>query len=248
HDVLKDEERSPLDYIWEVCPGEGTAYVRGQLGRVLFSGEDAEKSIGSLSGGEAARLIFCRLIVERPNVLILDEPTNHLDIEAIQSLAAGLRDYEGTLLFVSHDRWLVSELATRIIELTPTGPRDFPGTFAEYLARSGDDHLDAEAVLARAPAVAKTKSADKSAAWEADKRERNRIAALPAKRDKLLARIEAAEERKKQIAALYADPTFYQRTPQAEIDQLVKESERLDEEIEKLLVDWEAIEAEISAN
>ena len=147
HDVLKDEERTPLDYIWEVCPGEGTAFVRGQLGRVLFSGDDAQKPIGSLSGGEAARLIFCRLIVERPNFLILDEPTNHLDLEAIQALADGLRDYEGTLLFVSHDRWLVSTLATRIIELTPTGPRDFPGTFAEYLARSGDDHLDAEAVL-----------------------------------------------------------------------------------------------------
>jgi ATPase subunit of ABC transporter with duplicated ATPase domains len=248
HDVLKDEARSPLDYIWEVCPGEGTAFVRGQLGRVLFSGEDAEKRIGSLSGGEAARLIFCRLIVERPNVLILDEPTNHLDIEAIQSLAEGLRDYEGTLLFVSHDRWLVSQLATRIIELTPTGPRDFPGTFAEYLARSGDDHLDAEAVLARAPAVAKGRSPDKSAAWEAEKRERNRIAALPAKRDKLLARIDAAEARTKQIDALYADPTFYQRTPQAEIDGLVSERARLDEEIEKLVGEWEAIEAEISAN
>lgn len=67
HEVLKDEQRTPLGYIWEVCPGEGTAYVRGQLGRVLFSGDDAQKAIGSLSGGEAARLIFCRLIVERPN-------------------------------------------------------------------------------------------------------------------------------------------------------------------------------------
>jgi ATPase subunit of ABC transporter with duplicated ATPase domains len=247
HDVLKDEARTPLDYIWEVCPGEGTAYVRGQLGRVLFSGDDVQKPIGSLSGGEAARLIFCRLIVERPNVLILDEPTNHLDLEAIRSLAEGLRDYEGTLLFVSHDRWLVSELATRIIELTPTGPRDFPGTFAEYLARSGDDHLDAEAVLERAPKVVKAKSPDKSASWEADKRERNRIAALPGKRDKLLARIDVAEKRKAEIAGLYADPTFYQRTPQAEIDQLVQESERLDQEIETLVAEWEAIEAEISA-
>jgi ABC-type multidrug transport system ATPase subunit len=221
--------------------------VRGQLGRVLFSGDDAQKPIGSLSGGEAARLIFCRLIVERPNFLILDEPTNHLDLEAIHALAEGLRAFEGTLLFVSHDRWLVSELATRIIELTPTGPRDFPGTYAEYLARSGDDHLDAEAVLERAPVVARPKSPDKSAAWEAEKRERNRIAALPGKRDKLLARIDVAESRKKEIAGLYADPTFYQRTPQREIDQLVTESERLDEEIEKLVAEWEAIEAEISA-
>jgi ATPase subunit of ABC transporter with duplicated ATPase domains len=246
HDLLRDGAGTPLDYIWEVCPREGTAFVRGQLGRVLFSGDDVQKPIGSLSGGEAARLIFCRLIVERPNFLILDEPTNHLDLEAIEALAAGLREYDGTLLFVSHDRWLVSNLATRIIELTPNGPRDFPGTFAEYLARSGDDHLDAEAVLERAPKVVKQKSADKSAAWEADKRERNRIAALPAKRDKLLARIDAAEQRKKEITALYEDPTFYQRTKQAEIDQLVKESAQLDEEIEKLVAEWEAIEEELS--
>ena len=247
HDVLKEEQRTPLDYIWDVCPAEGTAFVRGQLGRVLFSGDDVQKPIGALSGGEAARLIFCRLIVERPNFLILDEPTNHLDLEAIQSLAAGLRDYEGTLLFVSHDRWLVSELATRIIELTPTGPRDFPGTYAEYLARSGDDHLDAEAVLERAPKPAKTKSPDKGAAWEAEKRERNRIAALPARRDKLLARIDAAEARKKEIDALYADPTFYQRTPQAEIDRLVQEAARLDAEIATLVTEWEAVEAEIES-
>ena len=246
HEVLKNAQMTPLDYLWEACPGEGTAFVRGQLGRVLFSGDDVEKPIGSLSGGEAARLIFGRLIVERPNLLVLDEPTNHLDLEAIQALAEGLRAYEGTLLFVSHDRWFVSQLATRIIELTPFGPRDFPGTFAEYLERSGDDHLDAEAVLKRAPKAAGERSPDKSLSWEEQKRERNRIAALPAKRDRLLAAIEVAESRKKAIAALYEDPTFYQRTPRDEIDRLVEESAALDHQIEELLVEWEALEAEIA--
>jgi ATPase subunit of ABC transporter with duplicated ATPase domains len=247
HEVLKAVDKKPLDYIWDICPGEGTAYVRGQLGRMLFSGDDVDKPIATLSGGEAARLIFCRLIVERPNLLVLDEPTNHLDLEAIQALADGLRAYEGTLLFVSHDRWLVSELATRIIELTPTGPRDFPGTFSEYLARSGDDHLDAEAVLKRAPKPGKEKSPDKSASWEEQKRERNRIAALPAKRDKVLARIEAVEARKKEIGALYEDPTFYQRTPHGEIERLVAESASLDGELEKLMGEWESLESEIAA-
>jgi ATPase subunit of ABC transporter with duplicated ATPase domains len=246
HEVLENADMTPLDYLWQACPGEGTAFVRGQLGRVLFSGEDVEKPIGSLSGGEAARLIFGRLIVERPNLLVLDEPTNHLDLEAIHALAEGLRAYEGTLLFVSHDRWFVSELATRIIELTPEGPRDFPGTFAEYLERSGDDHLDAEAVLSRAPKPTKEKSPDKSQSWEEKKRERNRIAALPAKRDKVLAAIEVAEARKKAILALYEDPTFYQRTAEDEIERLVKESAALDGEIEKLVADWEALEAEIA--
>jgi ATPase subunit of ABC transporter with duplicated ATPase domains len=245
-EVLDNAQMTPLDYLWGACPGEGTAFVRGQLGRVLFSGDDVVKPIGSLSGGEAARLIFGRLIVERPNLLVLDEPTNHLDLEAIHALAEGLRAYEGTLLFVSHDRWLVSELATRIIELTPTGPRDFPGTFAEYLERSGDDHLDVESVLKRAPKVVKERAPDKSLSWEEQKRERNRIAALPAKRDKLLAAIEVAEARKKAIAALYEDPTFYQRTPHDEIDRLVNESAALDREIERMVGEWEALEAEIA--
>ena len=90
------------------------------------------------------------------------------------------------------------------------------------------------------------KAPDKSQSWEAQKRERNRVAALPGKRDKILAAIDVAEARKKQIAALYDDPGFYQRTPRAEIDRLVEESAALDGEITRLLVDWEAIEAEIS--
>ena len=88
---------TPLDYVWEACPARrATSYVRGQLGRVLFSGDDVDKPIGALSGGEAARLIFCRIIVEKPNVLVLDEPTNHLDLEAIHALVDGLKAFEGT--------------------------------------------------------------------------------------------------------------------------------------------------------
>jgi len=119
--------------------------VRGNLGQVLFSGDDVKKPVGSLSGGEAARLVFCRLSVTRPNVLILDEPTNHLDLEAIEALVEGLRAYDGTLVFVSHDRWFVSQLANRVLEISPRGIQDFPGTYEEYLERLDDDHLDAEA-------------------------------------------------------------------------------------------------------
>jgi ABC-type multidrug transport system ATPase subunit len=116
----------------------------------LFSGDDADKKIESLSGGEAARLIFARHVIDQPNVLILDEPTNHLDLEAIEALVDGLRSYEGTLIFVSHDRWFVNELATRVVEITAEGVRDFNGSYDEYLARAGEDHLDAQEVLRRA--------------------------------------------------------------------------------------------------
>ena len=106
-------------WLWESVPGEPIGFVRGNLGLVLFSGDDVKKPVGSLSGGEAARLVFCKLSVTRPNVLVLDEPTNHLDLEAIEALVEGLREYDGTLIFVSHDRWFVSQLADRILEISP---------------------------------------------------------------------------------------------------------------------------------
>jgi len=109
--------------------------IRGTLGRLLFSQDDIKKSVKVISGGEQGRMIFGKLMLKKPNVLVLDEPTNHLDMESIESLNLALDNYSGTLLFVSHDREFVSSLATRIIELTPTGIVDFHGTYDEYLSK-----------------------------------------------------------------------------------------------------------------
>lgn len=150
HREQLDQSRQSVEaYLWSICPGEPIGFVRGKLAEVLFTKEEVEKRLESLSGGEAARLLFARLSVEKPNVLLLDEPTNHLDLEAIEALVHGLRAYDGTLVFVSHDRWFVSELADRILEITPEGINDFRGTYDEYLERCGDDHLDAEQVALR---------------------------------------------------------------------------------------------------
>jgi ATPase subunit of ABC transporter with duplicated ATPase domains len=149
-ELLEGADETLESWLWNHCPGEPIGFVRGRLARVLFQKDDVHKNVGHLSGGEAARLIFARLDVTEPNVLVLDEPTNHLDLEGIEALADGLEGYDGTIVFVSHDRWLVSELATRILEITPEGLRDFAGTYEEYLARCGDDHLDADAVVRRA--------------------------------------------------------------------------------------------------
>jgi ABC-type multidrug transport system ATPase subunit len=217
---------------------------------VLFSGDDVLKKVGLLSGGEAARLIFALLVVKQPNVLVLDEPTNHLDFEAISALIAGLKGYPGTVLFVSHDRWFVSELATRIVEITPEGPHDFPGTYAEYLARCGDDHLDADAVVEKAkrarqePAVAATSPSAND--WEEQKRRRNRLIQLPKRRDQVLAEIEAAESRKQAITDLYCSPGFFERTSKDEVAALEQEQAALGPRIEALLAEWEALEKEIS--
>ena len=149
-DLLTDPKATPLALMQAACPTEAEFVVRGRLGRVLFSGGDVTKRISTLSGGEAARVVFARIMAERANVLVLDEPTNHLDIESIEALTAGLAAYEGTLLFVSHDRAFVASLATRIVEVTEDGFRDRPGTYADYLASAGDDHLDVDAVVQKA--------------------------------------------------------------------------------------------------
>jgi ATPase subunit of ABC transporter with duplicated ATPase domains len=112
--------------------------IRATLGRLLFSGDETKKSVKVLSGGEKGRMIYGKLMLTRPNVLLMDEPTNHMDMETIESLQIGLEHYPGTLIFVSHDREFVGALATRIIELRGDGSiKDFKGTYDEYLKAQG---------------------------------------------------------------------------------------------------------------
>lgn len=111
--------------------------IRGVLGRLLFSQNEIKKSVKVISGGEQGRMLFGKLMLQKPNILLMDEPTNHLDMESIESLNLALENYNGTLMFVSHDREFVSSLATRIIEITPTGIMDFHGSYDEYLKSQG---------------------------------------------------------------------------------------------------------------
>jgi len=129
-----EDDMSLFDWItkWQP-PGSDEELLRGTLGRMLFSRDDSNKSVRVISGGEEGRLLFGKLVLQKPNVLIMDEPTNHLDMESIEALNLALENYPGTLIFISHDREFVSSLATRIIELTPDGVIDFGGTYEEYL-------------------------------------------------------------------------------------------------------------------
>ena len=112
---------------------EDEQFVRGVLGQLLFSKNDIKKPVKVLSGGEKGRMIFGKIIMQRPNIIVMDEPTNHLDMESIESLNLALANYEGTLLFVSHDREFVSSLATRVLEIEQGEITDFVGGYDEYL-------------------------------------------------------------------------------------------------------------------
>jgi ATPase subunit of ABC transporter with duplicated ATPase domains len=112
---------------------ESNEVLRTYMGRMLFSGEEALKQTEKLSGGESARLIMTKLMLQQNNVLILDEPTNHLDLEAVSALSQALNQFVGTSIFVSHDRDLIANSATRIIAFTPEGIDDYSGPYEEYL-------------------------------------------------------------------------------------------------------------------
>lgn len=117
--------------------GDDDQIIRGTLGRLLFSRDDFNKSIKVLSGGEKGRMMFGKLMLQHANIMVMDEPTNHLDMESIEALNLAMDNYNGTLIFVSHDREFVSSLATRIIELTADGVIDFNGPYDEYLRSQG---------------------------------------------------------------------------------------------------------------
>ena len=124
-------------------PEHDDQIVRSTLGRLLFSNDDFKKQVKVCSGGEKNRLLFGKLIMTSPNILILDEPTNHLDMESIEALNLALEHYEGTLIFVSHDREFVSSLATRVIEIKDNKLNDFMGTYDELLASKGEQNIAA---------------------------------------------------------------------------------------------------------
>jgi ATPase subunit of ABC transporter with duplicated ATPase domains len=263
HELAGAGKQSVEAWLWEAVPTEPIGFIRGNLGMVLFSGDDVKKACQSLSGGEAARLVFCKLSVTKPNVLILDEPTNHLDLEAIDALVEGLKAYDGTLIFVSHDRWFVSQLATRIFEISPKGIQDFPGTYDEYLERLGDDHLDGEAVLRQHRAQQKREKAKGngdgangsggnggnggSGGPALDDRERQRQQKkLSDRRDQVTVQVEKAEARIHEINELFCDPTFFDRTSRDKVKKLEEEQKKLSTQVTGLMGEWEGIESQLA--
>ena len=132
-----DNDLTIADWLTQYSEIKDATYVRGFLGRMLFAGEDGVKKVKVLSGGEKVRCLLSKMMISGANILILDEPTNHLDMESIESLNMALEMYQGTLIFVSHDREFVSSLATRVIEITPERVIDFTGNYEDYLRSKG---------------------------------------------------------------------------------------------------------------
>lgn len=204
-----DQENSQLDFNKTVMEEVHSRYrtmsdleIRSVLGSVRMVGENVFKPISVISGGERAKLCFAIMMLERGNVLILDEPTNHLDIDTKEVLEKALCDYDGTIIFVSHDRYLLNRLATRILEITPDSVESFNGGFDEYMEVKRAKQLAAEKQIEIQKAEkAKQEAAEKSVKAyrskeqrSADAKKRNRIRELEKEIEKLEAEMQALQE------------------------------------------------------
>jgi ATPase subunit of ABC transporter with duplicated ATPase domains len=137
-----------LAWLSKYVKSDSTQTIRAVLGQMLFRQEDINKNIQNLSGGEGARLLLAKIILEAGNVLILDEPTNHLDLESKDAFKKALVNYEGTIILVTHDRDFATYVGSRIIALTHNSIIDYKGTYQEYLNKYNKDYLDDRAVIA----------------------------------------------------------------------------------------------------
>jgi len=141
---LLDPDLTVWEQIEKDFPQESTGALRNLLGAFQFSGDDVEKKIRALSGGEKTRLVLARMLLDPPNFLVLDEPTNHLDLATKEMLVKSLGEFEGTMMFVSHDRMFLRGLSNRVLELggesgTESQPHAYPGSYVEYVERTGHE-------------------------------------------------------------------------------------------------------------
>lgn len=150
-----DTDKSLIEWLAQYSPDQHASYLRGYLGRMLFSGEEAEKSARVLSGGEKVRCMFAKMMVEESNVLIMDEPTNHLDLESITALNNALIDFSGTVLFTSQDYQFINTVADRIIEVSPNGYVNFKMKYEDYIK---DENVQKRRDLMYNPRMVKDKS------------------------------------------------------------------------------------------
>lgn len=234
-----------LEELWNDYPHMEEARIRTVLGNFLFSGEDVLKKISALSGGEKARVSLAKLMLAEANVLILDEPTNHLDLFSKEVLESALLDYDGTLLFISHDRYFLNKMAERIIELKPTGVDHFLGNYDDMLEKKRElEDARLEALAKEQAANAKATSSTTAAAapatsYEADKQAKREERTRQRKLEQLEGQIAELEEQISANEEELTNPAFFDDYLKLQEIQAAIESSRA--ELAKLYEEWEQL-------
>lgn len=225
-----------LEYMESIAPLELIPKLRDMLGAFLFRGDDVFKSLDVLSGGEKARIALLKLLLSPVNLLVLDEPTNHLDLHSKDVLLDALRDFGGTVVFVSHDRGFIQQLATRVLHLEPGVSRYFPGDYTYYLEQMEKQTVPNDQSVVPEPVEGQSVNTVQSLSWE----EQKQLEAARRKKEKTLANLEKQladlEQKKQELENRLADPQVYSNGEKAKAVQ--REIEEVAAQIEQVTDEW----------
>lgn len=229
-------EKTVIGEIYDAYPDLTIPEIRNILGRFLFKGDDVFKPVSALSGGEKARVSLCKIMLSKCNFLLLDEPTNHLDITSREVLEENLRDYEGTLLFISHDRYFINAVATRVLELSPTAMTSYLGNYDFYL-----EHKQQEAEEQK---NAETKT-DAKLDFERRKESASELRRLKNRADRLEKEINDSEQQIEDLKHKMLDPQYYSSA--SEFQKLEDQVSRLEEKINEDMENWNTLTEQLEA-
>ncbi|WP_353422149.1 ABC-F type ribosomal protection protein [Staphylococcus simulans] len=230
-----------LDYVWDQYPTMPEKDVRAVLGRFLFVQDDVKKIINDLSGGEKARLQLALLMLERNNVLILDEPTNHLDIDSKEMLEQALQDFEGTLIFVSHDRYFINQLANKVFDKQPDGGTVYAGNYQYYLDKT--EEKAAIAAKNEAQQAAQISTEENTNSYENQKAQRRELRQLERQIENCEAEIEKFEQQIETIDHQLTQPEVFNDPEKAA--QLAEEKDTIEQQLEQVMETWEELQEKI---
>jgi ATP-binding cassette subfamily F protein 3 len=230
-----------LDELWNDFSTTPEVEIRNRLGAFLFSGDDVKKSVSMLSGGERARLLLAKLSMQNNNFLILDEPTNHLDIDSKEVLEDALIDFDGTLLFVSHDRYFINRVATKVLEISEEGSTLYLGDYDYYLEKKAEleelARLKAEEAQEKTTVVVEKAPANDYQAQKANQKELRKLTRRITEIENQLEEIEAREEELNQAMLATNEAS--------ELIDLQKELDELTEQQENLMLEWEELSEKV---
>ncbi|CAM3213864.1 ABC-F family ATP-binding cassette domain-containing protein [Vagococcus fessus] len=238
--------KTVLQELWDEHPTTPEKDIRSILGSFLFSGEDVEKTVPQLSGGEKARVALAKLAMNKENFLILDEPTNHLDIDSKEVLENALIDYEGTILFVSHDRYFINRIATKVVELSENGSKLYLGDYDYYVEKKKEEEEIAQLKLAeeakKNPETASIPSSSKNAFYQS-KEEQRKIRSITRVIDDIEAQLATIEDKTTAVQENMSSPEHI--NDPGKLMDLQRELTALEAEQESLLEKWEDASLEL---
>ncbi len=236
HNVL-DPNKTIFDEISDAYPDLNNTKIRNVLASFLFTNDDVFKKISSLSGGEKGRVSLAKLMLSKANFIILDEPTNHLDIMSKEILENALNSYEGTILYVSHDRFFINKTADRILELDDKKLTGYLGNYDYYLQKKEEQKLSSAGEIAANPTKAESTESENKLDWKAQKEEQAKQRKRENDLKKIEDKIDELETRKKELNKELENPAIATNT--LELTKITEEINKLDEELEELFEKWE---------